>query len=178
MFDLRPHYPADTVRRWRDLSERFFERLDHPTLVQLIVTDRFENVVSRWQRDEPEEFGGRGEAGYQASKADGTQAQARTIVLADGQAAIVAAADAADDLDGDALWWMLTHETQHVLMHQAYTAAFAVQRRIDQPIWSPRPWLFVLTAQSAIDEFRAELATHAVLPARELTYGPAIYSGC
>lgn len=172
LVDVRGRYPSNLLAGWRALSEEFFAQIEHGDLVELIVTDRFESVVTQWQRDTPRSFGGEGAVVYRAGKADGTRASAKTVVLAERRAVVVVGADAIG-LDGDTARWMLTHEVQHVLLHQQDASAFAVQRRLDKEIESPRPWVFVFTAQSAIDEFRCEKAVHVQRGGREPTYGPA-----
>lgn len=170
VLDLRR--PVHETASWRTLGEYFLRQVERPDLVQLLVTDRYEHGVQAWQRLTPPEFGDQGSAEvYASAKVDGTRAAAKTVVLSDHRAVVVAAAGTLD-LGADVARWMLTHESQHVRMHQADTAAWGVHRRSGQEIVSPRPWAFVWAAQNAIDEYRCEKAVHARLPPRELTYGP------
>lgn len=171
LFDLRGRSPSDVVAKWRVFSDEFFSQFDHRGLVELIVTDRFESVVAQWQRDTPRALGGEGAVGYRAGKADGTRASAKTVPLAEQCCVVVVGVDAIE-LGDDMVRWMLVHEAQHVLLHQQEASAYAVQRRLDQQIESPRPWLFVFAAQNSIDEFRCERAVYGHRGGREPTYGP------
>ncbi len=84
---------------------------------------------------------------------------------------VVAGADVIA-LGDDTARWMLTHEVQHVLLHQQDASAVAVQRRLGRQIDPPRPWAFILSAQGSIDEFRCERAVHSVRAGLEPTYDP------
>lgn len=167
-----PGMAREVTATWRGLAEEFLRQVERPELVQLLVTDNFEHAVQVWQRSTPSEFGDQGSADvYFASKVDGTRAAAKTVVLGEGQAVVIAAVGTLS-LGVATARWMLTHEAQHVRLHQSETAAWGVHRRSGQEIVSPRPWVFIWSAQNAIDEYRCEAVTHSQLPERALAYGP------
>lgn len=168
---LDMHRPTSEIATWRGLGEEFFGQVMLPDLTQLIITDRYEQVVTQWQQDTPWEFGDQASTAYVASKIDGTRAAGKTIVLAGGRAVVVASVGTLN-AGVDVTRWMLRHEAQHVRLHQDESAAWGVHRRSGQEIVSVRPWVFVWSAQSAIDEYRCESAVHAQLPPLEPTYGP------
>ena len=148
-----------------------FGQIRQPDLVKLIITDRYEQVVTEWQQDTPWEFGDEASTTYVASKIDGTRAAGKTIVLAGGRAVVVASVGTLN-AGVDVTRWMLRHEAQNVRLHQDESAAWGVHRRSGQEVVSVRPWVFVWSAQSAIDEYRCESAVHAQLPPLKPTYGP------
>lgn len=169
VFELRR--PAPQVVTWQELGEEFLQQVRRPDLVQLVVTDHYEQAVGGWQQHTPWEFGDEAAAVYVADKVDGTRAGAKTIVL-DERAVVVAAAGALA-FGSDVARWMLRHEAQHVRLHQDDSAAWGVHRRSGQRIVSSRPWEFVWSAQSALDEYRCESAVHAQLSPLQPTYNPA-----
>jgi hypothetical protein len=159
------------LEQWRQLADEFFQHLAHPELAHLVITDRYERVVNEWQRQTPSEFGGQGAGVYVANKIDGTRAGAKTVVLA-GRRSVVVASAGTRRLGTDVARWMLTHEAQHVRLHERDLTAWAVQRRLGRGIVPVRPWEFVYCAQNALDEYRCERAVHSKLPAIQRTYDP------
>lgn len=157
---------------WEALSREFFGQIAQPAKAQLVVTNRYEDTVNRWRQQTPREYGDEDSAAYVATKIDGARAAAKTIVLARHRAVVVAAAGTLA-YGEDLARWMLTHEAQHVRLHQDGSAAWGVHRRSGQEIWSPRPWELVWAAQSAIDEYRCEDAVHAQLSPPRPTCDPA-----
>jgi hypothetical protein len=152
--------PAEDKATWDDLVSAFVDEVPHPERVELIITDRFEQIAGELAVLSPvrsnEEMTA---ADYRAGKPDGALAVARTIPLPDNRVAVVASAGLARAHKGLALT-ALIHEAQHVRLHQHGDAALGVHRQVAFDLPTSLQFEFVWLAEGLVDEFRCERAMH------------------
>jgi len=109
---------AEDQATWDVLTSAFVTELPHPERVELIITDRYEQIAGELAMLSPVRSNEEMTAtGYRADKPDGALAVARTIPLPDNRVAVVAAAGLARVPKGLALKGVV-HEAQHVRLCQ------------------------------------------------------------
>ncbi len=142
---------------WDSLIPEFVREVPDPERVQLVITDRFEQIVGEYAVQSPTRSNTTA-TDYRATKPDGALAVAKTIDLPDNEVVVVGAGLIA--LGHQSVRRVLLHEAQHVRMHQHEDSAMAVHRRVTFELPGDLQWEFVWLAESVVDEFRCEQAMH------------------
>lgn len=151
--------PEDQTR-WDVLASAFIREVPHPERVELIITDRYEQIAGELAVLSPVRMNEDMTAtDYRASKPDGALAVARTIPLPGDRVAVVAGAGLARVHKSLALAAMV-HEAQHVRLHQHGDEALGVHRLVAFDLPDSLQFEFVWLAEGLIDEFRCERAMH------------------
>ena len=151
---------AEDQATWDVLTSAFVTEVLHPERVELIITDRYEQIAGELAMlslvRANEEMTA---TDYRADKPDGALAVARTIPLPDNRVAVVAAAGLARVPKGLALKGVV-HEAQHVRLCQNGDGAWGVHRQVAFDLPNSLQFEFIWLAEGLIDEFRCERAMH------------------
>lgn len=109
---------AEDQATWDVLTSAFVTEVPHPERVELIITDRYEQIAGELAMLSPVRSNEEMTAtDYRADKPDGALAVARTIPLPDNRVAVVAAAGLAR-VPKDLALRGVVHEAQHVRLCQ------------------------------------------------------------
>jgi hypothetical protein len=155
----RPLPPAEQAV-WDSLIPEFGQEVPDPQHVQLVITDRYEQVAGAYDVQSPTRSNTTATAAdYQAVKPDGAMAVAKTIDLPNDEVVVVAST-ALVRLGPERVRRSLLHEAQHVQLHQHHDSAMTVHRRVRFELPDDVIWEFVWLAESVVDEFRCERAMH------------------
>jgi hypothetical protein len=145
---------------WDSLTPEFGQEVPNPQRVQLVVTDRYEQIAGAYAVQSPTRSNTTATAAvYQAAKPDGAMAVAKTIDLPNDEAVVVVSTGLIR-LGRESVRRTLLHEAQHVRLHQHGDSAIAVHRRGRFELPDDLTWEFVWLAESVVDEFRCERAMH------------------
>jgi hypothetical protein len=163
---------------WDSLVLSFGQEVLHPEHVELVITDRYQAVAGEYTVQSPTRANpDMTAADYQAVKPDGAMAAAITVELSNGKVAVVANA-ALVHFGREKASRMLLHESKHVRLLQRGEQAYGVHRRIGFTLPRDLSYTFVWIAESIIDEYRCERASHeAGADALDMASHPADYSG-
>jgi hypothetical protein len=169
---------ADDRAAWDSLIPAFTEELPHPERVELVITDQYRTVAGEYAVQSPTRANpSMTAADYQAVKADGAMAVAKTNELPGRSAAVVVSASLAR-LGHEIASRSLFHEAQHVRLLQDEDGAWGVHRRVAFTLPDDLSFDFIWLAETAIDEFRCERALHeAGVSPLNMGSDPADYSG-
>jgi hypothetical protein len=145
---------------WDSLIPEFAGEVLHPEHVELVITDQYQAVAGQYAVQSPVRANSTETAeDYQALKADGAAAAARTIDLPEGKVVVVASA-ALTNLGPERAGRTLLHEAQHVRLYQDGNPAWGVHRRVNLERPTDVGYDFIWTAEIVVDEFRCERAVH------------------
>lgn len=151
---------AEDQATWDVLTSAFVAEVTHPERVELIITDRYEQIAGELAMLSPVRANEEMTAtDYRAGKPDGALAIARTIPLPDNRVAVVAAAGLAR-VPQDLALKGVVHEAQHVRLCQNGDGAWGVHRQVAFDLPDSLQFEFVWFAEGLIDEFRCERAMH------------------
>jgi hypothetical protein len=151
--------PAEQAA-WDSLTPEFAQEVPDPQRVQLVITDRYEQIAGAYAVQSSTRSNTTATAAdYRAAKPDGAMAVAKTIDLPNDEVVVVASTGLIR-LGHQSVRRVLLHEAQHVRLHQYGDSAMAVHRRVTFELPGDLQWEFVWLAESLVDEFRCERAMH------------------
>ena len=145
---------------WDSLIPEFTEEALYPSHVQLLITDRYEEVAGEYAVQSASRLDQAAtSADYRSAKPGGAMAVAKTVDLPDGEVTVIVNAGLAE-LGREVVRRTLLHEAQHVCLIQNADSAMAVHKRV--AFYRPGDLTseFVWLAESIIDEFRCERALY------------------
>jgi hypothetical protein len=140
------------------LVPAFAAEAPDPSKVEMIFTDRYEQVVEEFAAQEVHQNRSDPTVRYSAARPDGALAVAKTFELPAGRIVVVASVGLLAQ-ENQARRAIL-HEAQHVRLIQHGDSAFAAHRRIAFEPLADLPWEFLWIGESALDEFRCERAVY------------------
>lgn len=145
---------------WESLIPEFTKEAPCPSRVQLLITDRYEEVAGEYAAQSTSRLDQAVTAAdYRSVKPGGAMAVAKTVDLAGGKVAVIVNAGLME-LGREAVRRTLLHEAQHVGLIQNADSAMAVHKRVAFYLPGDLTWEFVWLAESIIDEFRCERALY------------------
>jgi hypothetical protein len=145
---------------WDSLLPEFAHEVPDPERVQLVITDRYQQIAGEYAVRSPTRSNTTATAtDYQAAKPDGAMAVAKTIDLPNDEVVVVVSTGLIA-LGHQSVRRVLLHEAQHVRLHQHADTAMAAHRRVTFERPGDLAWEFIWLAESAVDEFRCERAMH------------------
>lgn len=138
----------------------FAAELLNPSLVEVIFTDRYEQVAGEYGAKALHQNHSGPTRQYVATKPDGALAVAKTIEVTAEKIVVVVVVSVGLLYNADMARRTLVHEAQHVRLIQNGDSAFAIHRRFDFILPSGLVWEFLWVAESALDEFRCERSVY------------------
>ena len=157
---LRRPLGAQERALWDSLIPEFTHEALYPSRVQLVITDRYEEVAGEYAVQSASRLNQAATAAdYSSVKPGGATAVAITVGLPDGKVAVIVNAGLAK-LGREVVRRTLLHEAQHVCLIQNADSAMAVHKRVAFYLPGDLTWEFVWLAESIIDEFRCERALY------------------
>jgi hypothetical protein len=145
---------------WDSLIPEFAQGVLYPSRVQLVITDRYEEVAGKYAVQSASRLNQAATAAdYRSAKPGGAMAVALTVDLPDDKVAVIVNAGLTK-LGREVVRRTLLHEAQHVCMIQNADSAMAVHKRVAFHLPGDLTSEFVWLAESVIDEFRCERALH------------------